>query len=315
MRYSFLIFFIITPAVAGVLYFNNHEPILKEIAPLNIVSEEKKPKTILFVGDIMLDRGVEYYTNKNTPLYPFQKIAEFTKGPDIVFGNLEGPIVENPPHFSDESLRFAFSPTVIEGLSFANFNLLSLANNHTNNMGEDGRKQTEEILAKADIDFVGHPVNCDQLLIKNEIVFLAFNKTFSLNCSAEEVIAKVEEAKQANPEKFIVVALHWGEEYQSESSAAQQELAHQIIEAGTDLIIGGHPHVIQEVEEYKNKMIFYSLGNFIFDQYFSLATQESLAVKLEIFPQKVVYSIFELESRLSQPALKKTEKRIIELKR
>lgn len=310
------IFFALTMAllIAGVLSFNNRDWVGKTTS-LNIILENKKPTSLLFVGDIMLDRGVEYYINKNTPLYPFQKIEPFTKETDIVFGNLEGPIVKNPPQFSDESLRFAFDPKVIEGLAFANFNLLSLANNHTNNMGQNGLEQTEEILTEANIDFIGHPVDCDQILIKDEVVFLTFNKTFSFNCSDEEIIGKIERARQSNPEKFIIVAFHWGEEYQSQSSIAQQKLARQVIDAGTDLIIGSHPHVIQEREEYKGKLIFYSLGNFIFDQYFSTETQKSLAVKLELSPQKAVYKIYRLESRLSQPTLEKTESEIIETER
>lgn len=266
-------------------------------------------KTILFVGDMMLDRGVEYLMKKNSIFYPFEKINQFLRGIDIVFGNLEGPIVKNPPNFSDDSLKFAFLPGTIKGLSFSNFNLLSLANNHTFNMGESGLEETEELLEQGNINFVGHPVSCDEnfLFKEDEIIFLAFNKTFPFNCSNEEIVEIIKETRNSEQEKFLVVVFHWGQEYQPKSSIVQQKLAHQIIEAGADLIIGSHPHIIQEVEEYKGKMIFYSLGNFIFDQYFSEETQQGLAVGLEIYPKKIIYRIFPVQSHLSQPFLMKQE--------
>jgi poly-gamma-glutamate synthesis protein (capsule biosynthesis protein) len=273
-------------------------------------------KTIIFVGDIMLDRAVERLIKKNSFLYPFEKISQFLKGTDLVFGNLEGPIVENPPNFSDNSLQFAFYPKTIEGLKFANFNLLSLANNHTPNMGQDGLEQTREFLKKENINFVGDPLKCGDgfLYQKNKITFLAFNKTFASNCPDEEIIETIKLVKKQNPENFLIVSIHWGQEYQIKSSVFQQKLAYKIINAGADLIIGHHPHVVQEIEIYDNKLIFYSLGNFVFDQYFSEQTQQGLAVGLEIYPvrnndsnrvnpNKNIYKLFPIQSKLSQPFL------------
>ena len=269
------------------------------------ILEEGKVKTLLFTGDIMLDRGVEYLIQKNSVFYPFEKINQFLRGVDIVVGNLEGPIVRNPLNFSDESLKFAFSSDVIKGLSFANFNLLSLANNHTFDMGGSGFEETKEFLKQSDIDFVGNPIKCDKdfLFKKDNIVILAFNKTFPFNCSNEKIAEIVKKIKESDPEKFLIVIFHWGIEYQPKSSISQQKLAHQIIDAGADLIIGSHSHVVQEIEEYKGKLIFYSLGNFIFDQYFSEETQKALAVGVEIYPEKVVYRLFSIQSKLSQPFL------------
>jgi len=269
--------------------------------------EELNGTTILFTGDIMLDRGVEYLTNKNSTYYPFEKISQTLKGVDIVVGNLEGPIVEDPPYFSDESLKFAFSPEVTKGLVFANFNVLSLANNHTVNMGEVGLEQTKEFLKKANIGSVGHPVECDKDFLSKEdgIAFLAFNKTFPFNCPDNEIAEIVKTTKAENPDDFLIVMLHWGVEYQFHSSLAQQNLAHQIIDAGADLIIGHHPHVVQEIEEYKGKLIFYSLGNFIFDydRYFLKETLQGLVVGLEIYPEKLVYRLFPVKTHSSQPSL------------
>ena len=309
-----------------------------EKSSLPLENDFLETKTIIFVGDIMLDRAMERLMKKNSFLYPFEKISQFLKGTDpirntldkdinfnknlisnrasFVFGNLEGPIVENPPNFSDDSLQFAFCPETIEGLKFANFNLLSLANNHTLNMGANGLKQTREFLKKENINFAGDPLKCGDEFIfqKDKITFLAFNKTFASNCPDEEIIKTIKSVKKQNPENFLIVSIHWGNEYQMKSSVFQQKLARKMIDAGADLIIGHHPHVVQEIEIYKNKLIFYSLGNFVFDQYFSQQTQQGLAVNLEIYPvrnndsnrvnpNKNIYKLFPIQSKLSQPFL------------
>jgi poly-gamma-glutamate synthesis protein (capsule biosynthesis protein) len=128
----------------------------------------------------MLDRGVEYLMRKNNNFYPFEKIVQFLKGVDIVVGNLEGPIVKNPPNFGPHSFRFAFSPEVLNPLSSSNFNLLSLANNHTFDMGKEGFEETKKFLLKANIDFVGHPISCDEnfLTEKERIIFWHLIKLF-----------------------------------------------------------------------------------------------------------------------------------------
>lgn len=267
--------------------------------------EIEKGKTILLVGDIMLDRGVESLIKKNSVIYPFQKISQFLKGIDIVFGNLEGPIVKEPQNFSSDSLKFNFVPQTTEGLSWANFNLVSLANNHTLDRGEKGLEETKQFLEGKNIDFVGDPLKCtdDFSFKKDNIVFLAFNKTFSFNCSDEKIISTINLAKSLNPDSFLIVSMHWGEEYQKKNSVFQGKLAHKIIEAGADVIVGHHPHVVQNIEIYKNKPIFYSLGNFVFDQYFSEDTQEGLAVGIEIYNNRIRYRLFPLKSRQSQPLL------------
>ena len=94
--------------------------------------------------------------------------------------------------------------------------------------------------------------------------------------------------KQLEVADIIIVSMHWGEEYQLRSNKKQQEIGRALVEAGTDIIIGHHPHVIQEIERYKNGWIAYSLGNFIFDQNFSKETMEGLMLKAIIQDKKIV---------------------------
>jgi len=273
----------------------------------------QKVKTVLLVGDIMLDREVENLINQNSIYYPFQKISHFLRGIDIVFGNLEGLVVENPPEFPDDSLKFAFNPEVIKGASWSHFNLFSLSNNHTPDMGKEGLEETEKWLKKYEINFVGNPLsgssdNLNSSFSSDNITFLAFNQIFPFMDKGEEIIKAIKTVKSLNPDNFLIVSLHWGEEYKLINSPVQQSLARKIIEAGGDLIIGHHPHVVQNIEKYQGKLIFYSLGNFIFDQYFSPETQEGLAVGLEIYPDKLACRLFPLQINLSQPVLMERDK-------
>jgi len=270
-------------------------------------------KTILLVGDIMLDRGLEDLIKQNSIYYPFQKINNFLRGIDIVFGNLEGPIVKNPPEFLDNSLKFAFNSDVMRAVSWCNFNLFSLANNHTLDMGKEGLEETKMWLKKYGINFVGDPLsgssdNLNSSFFRDNITFLAFNQIFPFIVREEEMIKTIKTVKSLNPDNFLIVSMHWGEEYKLINSPAQQKLAHQVIEAGADLIIGHHPHVVQNIEKYQGKLIFYSLGNFIFDQYFSPETQQGLAVGLEIYPNRLICRLFPLQINLSQPVLMEKNK-------
>jgi len=270
-------------------------------------------KTILLVGDIMLDRGVEDLIKQNSIYYPFQRISNFLRGIDIVFGNLEGPIVKNPPELLDNSLKFAFNLDVMKAVSWCNFNLFSLANNHTLDMGKKGLEETKEWLKKYGINFVGDPLsgsldNLNSSFLRDNITFLAFNQIFPFMVKEEEIIKTTKTVKSLNPDNFLIVSLHWGEEYELINSPAQQSLAHKIIEVGADLIIGHHPHVVQNIEKYQGKLIFYSLGNFIFDQYFSPDTQQGLAVGLEIYPDRLVCRLFPLQINFSQPVLMEQNK-------
>jgi len=180
-------------------------------------------------------------------------------------------------------------------------------------MGKEGLEETEKWLKKYGINFVGNPLsgssdNLDSSFSKDNITFLAFNQIFPFMDKEEEMIKAIKTVKSLNPDNFLIVSLHWGEEYKLINSPVQQSLAHRIIEAGADLMIGHHPHVVQNIEKYQGKLIFYSLGNFIFDQYFSTETQEGLAVGLEIYPDRLVCQLFPLQINLSQPVLVERDK-------
>lgn len=270
------------------------------------VEEEEKPlEKVVFVGDMMFDRGVETYMENTTFSYPMEMIRGFLDRFDFSIGNLEGPINEKRKEFSDGSLMFSFDKKIVDSLKLGNFKVLSLANNHTLNMERTGFAETKQILDESQIGYTGDPIDCDAEYSyqKDGMTFYAVNVTFPSNCSNKKIAGEIEGIKFYNPETFLVVLVHWGEEYKSTASESQEKLAHDMIDAGADLVIGGHPHVVQNIEEYEGKLIFYSLGNFIFDQYFSKETQEGLGVGMEIYPKKKIYSLYGTINKMSQSQL------------
>lgn len=258
---------------------------------------------MLFVGDMMFDRGVEYYIYQNGGdfSYPFQKIKDDIDA-DVVFGNLEGPIVSNPVFISNHSMVFSFDKRIAQSLSAAGFDILSLANNHTFNMERDGFEETKDFLDENGIAYAGEPIGCDyeDAYIGDDFIIFAINQTFDFNCLEEEILSSIE--RLAEEDKFLIVSPHWGAEYKSTPSEAQKDLAHKMIDSGADLIMGGHSHVIGSIEKYKGKIIFYSLGNFIFDQSFSEETEQGLMVRASFYSDRIEYELIPAKENKSQPA-------------
>lgn len=264
-----------------------------EIKKQEEILPEVSSTTIIMVGDIMLDRDVYYNIRKNNNdfSFPFAKIETFLSEADFRVGNLEGPITNNAsiikPGGAEENggnLRFTFSPSTTMPLS-ENFDLLSLANNHITNFANDGVMQTKNYLQKAGINYFGDFYNDSDLSYIYEaasdlkIAFVGFHQFYS--GGLDNVLDEIRKIKSEKLADIIIVYPHWGTEYLTTNpDRKQKELAHQFIDAGADLVIGSHPHVIEPIEIYNDKPIFYSLGNFIFDQYFSPETMQGLALKL-----------------------------------
>lgn len=246
--------------------------------------QEHLSATLLAVGDMMLDRDVFMYTKRSgTYSYPFELMDLFIRGVNIRVGNLEGPITNNQSRaIYDYGTTFTFSPNFAEQLG-SRFEVLSLANNHSLNFGENGYSETLEYLNQEQVGYFGHPYNNKNLsaiLTKNglRIGFIGYH---SLYHNSTESVAQ--EIKRIHPETDIVIVYaHWGSEYQRAASQPQKQQAHAFIDAGADIILGAHPHVMQPIEIYNGKPIFYSLGNYIFDQYFSEHTMQGLSIGMVI---------------------------------
>lgn len=284
-------------------------------------SAGEKTITVVMVGDIMLDRGVEHMINKEGGgdfRFPFLEIANELKGANLLFGNLEGPI-------SDKGVKvgsiysFRAEPEAIEGLSFSGFDLLSLANNHAFDYGREALEDTLSRLKEAGINFVGAGFNENEayspfIMEVNgstgastelsrisspqvKIAFLAYTNLGSPNWQAvgeSSGIAWLSEEKLKEGVKsareeadIVIVSFHFGEEYQTEPNEEQKYFSRLAVDCGADFVLGHHPHVVQTNEIYREKHIFYSLGNFIFDQGFSEETMKGQIVEILIKNKKI----------------------------
>ena len=278
--------------------------------PENLAENNDDAISILFVGDIMLNRGVEYMIDKEGGedfKFPFLKIAEDLKKADLLFGNLEG-VISDKGYNVGSKYSFRVEPDAINGLVFAGFDIVSLANNHALDYTREALEDCFLILKEAGINHVGAGLNEEEafsLVVKEinnstgtsqvKVGFLAYTnlgpitwKATKINSgiawidkeSIEKIKKDVESAKKEVD--ILAISLHAGKEYSLEPDEFQVFFAKTVIDAGADLVIGHHPHVVQPIEKYKNGWIFYSLGNFIFDQDFSEETMQTQIIKVLI---------------------------------
>jgi poly-gamma-glutamate synthesis protein (capsule biosynthesis protein) len=236
---------------------------------------------VLFVGDIMLDRTVADHAREVGDQALFAGVQDLFAASHLRIGNLEGTITDNKSiaEVDHSTLRFTFAPKYAQLLGEVGFDALSSANNHSLDFGEDGYQQTRQNLSTAGIASFGSALNNEHLAVMlkvqgRELCVVGYMQLFNPDPTA--VIQKIKDIRSQCD--YIVVMPHWGVEYQHEPTAAQVDLAHQFIDAGADIIIGGHPHVVEPLEIYKGKAIFYSLGNFLFDQAFSPQVLRGLTV-------------------------------------
>lgn len=280
--------------------------------------------SMLFLGDVMLSRGVANQIGKNNDLYfPFQYIKEELLNNDFVFSNLESPIIEGRKINAGE-MFFRTDENIIPILKEMNFSIVSLANNHMLDMGQKGLLNTLKILTENNIQYVGAGENYEKahepkILEKNGIkfAFLAYNDddvilstNEATNDRAGTAFMNLEELKKdvINAKllaDFVIVSMHSGNEYQIAPNQRQIDFSHTAIDNGADLVIGHHPHIIQKYEQYKNGHIFYSLGNCIFDQMWSKETREGVTMKIIFSKEKIekMDSIPFLIENFSQPRI------------
>lgn len=260
---------------------------------------QKDEVSLAAVGDISFSRGVERMLKKVGDFnYPFLQVKDYFLKSDLVWGNLETTITEGR-EILDGEMVFRSNPGMEKVLRQANFSVVSLANNHTPDFGQQGLEDTINYLKNARIEYTGSgrnelEANLPKFVEKKGIkfAFLSFNdsdvvpKSYGASdthagtafMNIEKMVKAVEETK-TNAD-FTIVSMHSGTEYIPTPNQSQINFAHAAIDAGADIVIGSHPHVVQTMEKYEGKYIFYSLGNFVFDQMWSRETREGLMIKI-----------------------------------
>lgn len=270
--------------------------------------------SMLFVGDVMLARNVELLMRQEGILYPFSGVRDMFADHTYVVGNFEASIPEHHTPTPSFTFRFSVDRAMISVLEFVGVTDMSLANNHTFDAGSTGLASTREALWEFGIQTIGDPneLTTEHVAYRNlgdvRVALVGLNATY--RAPDVDVVAQVlDEVSQQSDVQIVM--MHWGEEYALTASATQQALAYALIDAGADAIIGHHPHVVQNIDVYRNAPIFYSLGNFIFDQYWNDDVREGLAVSLSFTDDKVRYELIPVTSidlRSSPRPMSRTER-------
>ena len=245
-----------------------------------VVYAQSSPITMAFVGDIMLDETPGQYIRQGKD--PFQAFASILDSSDISIGNLECAVGTKGKR-EDKPFTFMANPRVLPVVK-KHFSAVSLANNHSADFGPEAFVQTMALLDKAWIPYFGGGKNIEAAhqprifdVKGKRIAVLGYNEFFPRSFEAlddragiawsedDYVVYDIKQAKNRYKADYVIVFPHWGIEHEKIASTRQVALAHLMIDSGADAVIGGHPHVTQNIETYKGKPIFYSLGNFVFN--------------------------------------------------
>jgi len=243
-----------------------------------------KSVKLAFVGDVLLAAKVDALMKQHGYSYPYAKASDYLKNPDLTAANLESPITTRGTPAPNKQFVFQGPPAALPALTESGIDVVSLANNHTLDMGVVGLLDTIGHLDEAGMPHVGggndeteayEPVILEAKGVK--VAYIGLSRVLPIvewkatkdrpgvaeSYDPTRGLEAIRKAKEKAD--LVVVMVHWGIERNDFPEKYQQNLARQYIDAGADLVIGSHPHVLQGFETYKGKWIAYSLGNFIFN--------------------------------------------------
>lgn len=251
----------------------------------NSSSARQESVTIHFAGDVQFSGKVEDLLLKKGFDYPYKHLGSLFKEDDLTFINLETPVTSGGVAAKNKSYVYKSSPKALKSLAAAGVDVVNLANNHILDQGVQGLRDTLTYLKNNNLKYVGAGINKKEAFTpvyyeKNgmTIALLGFTRVIpeaswraeakkpgvaDAYNSTEAVKAVSQASKKAD---IVIVMAHWGQERHTSPDENQKKLGHEFIDAGADLVIGGHPHVLQGLESYKGKWIAYSTGNFIFSR-------------------------------------------------
>lgn len=270
---------------------------------------------LVFVGDVMLARHVERIITRQGLAHVFAGLDGVVHDTDRLVINFEAAVPARHVPTPDYTFRFSVPAGTAAGLSRHQVAFASLANNHSFDFGAADYMHTAQVLETAGVVPYGHPYTFATSTIATTTldgytVALIGLSTLGFRPTAEQIDAVLDEATALSDVQ--VVTVHWGEEYNLNQNQAQRQLATQLIAAGADVIIGHHPHVVQGIEVIAGVPVFYSLGNFIFDQYFSTHVQQGLVVRMSLSNNgRITYTLVPVSSlsSVAQPRAMSTSER------
>lgn len=293
MRPAYFFGFIVIPLLLWLVAFNVREvgqnwsvfgfSYGKLLPFLERDASQSAKTTVHLVGDVMLARNVEVLSKRNGFDYPYRQLNFVNSETDYLVGNFESAIPKKHQLTPSFTFNFSTDKRLLPALKEVGFTHLSLANNHTLDYGKDGYLNALSALSKAELEAFGHPTKVDNGSFsilevgQTKIAIVGIHTVFGLP-NTDDLHKTIANAEKLSD--WQIAFVHWGDEYVP-ANQNQRNFAKKLIEDGVDLIVGHHPHIVQGVEKIDGVLVFYSLGNFIFDQYFSTAVQEGLLLSLE----------------------------------
>lgn len=255
---------------------------------------------LIAVGDMMLGRGLGEMISLNGADFPFAGIKQVLAEGDILFGVLDAPVslkgAPNPDKPKDYP-KISCAPSAITALKNAGFDVIHAGTNHILDFGEEGLNTTIDLLDKNGINHIGAGLNVQEsrspaIAESNGIRmgFLGYCLSYPADnkragCAPLRLELIMEDVKNLRRNvNHVIVSLHHGIEYSLYPYPEYMDVVHSIVDAGARVVLGHHPHSIQGTERYKDALIIYSLGNFIFDKDENSAGSDNISrfrVKLE----------------------------------
>ena len=253
--------------------------------------------SVVVVGDIMLEGGPMRAIQKGQD--PFASFAPLFKTADVRVGNLECVVATTGSVEPEKPNTFRVSPSSLKYLR-KHFDAVGLANNHSGDFGPKAFTQMLGLLKREGIGYYGGGLNLSQahtpwLVERNgvRIAFLGYNEFQPRSFEADhdragiawsedaQVVRDIQNARSHWQADVVIPIMHWGWE-EAKANPRQRALARRMIDAGADVVIGGHPHQVQDTDVYQGKPIFYSLGNFVFEGFPDKINNIGWALRMDI---------------------------------
>ena len=286
---------VITKKPEFIPYLPNLNQIFKDDHEWIATLPAERVRVLIATGDVIPARSVNFQaTKRNNFKWPFEKTADVLKKADVTLINLESPLLEDCP-LTNEGMIFCGDPRHLEGLKYAGVDVANLANNHLGNYEIEGIESTISLLKNTGILLTGLSGSVFKDVRGIRFAFLGYNEIGypekMLSWADEKrIAAEISEARKKAD--VVIVSFHWGIEYTEQPTERQHQLAHLAIDAGADLIIGNHPHWIQPVRIYKDKLIVYAHGNFVFDQMWSEKTKQGVIGRYTFYDDQLINAEF-----------------------
>lgn len=253
--------------------------------PTEKAVETKEEITISMVGDILMDGSVRGQIDINGVDYPWEHVKDYFQRDNITIGNLETSITNRGTIWPDKQYNFRSDPKNLRAMKEAGIEVINLGNNHTLDYGYDGFLDTLKHLDNNNIKRVGGGKTREEamegIVIEEggtKVGVLGFSRVVptvdwyatakrpgivgAYDVHVDSILERVSQMKEEVD--ILILSIHWGVELSEIPRQEEILLAKKLIDGGVDIVMGHHPHVLQGIEIYKGKPIFYSLGNFVF---------------------------------------------------